>query len=719
MLASTQIGTSRAHNRFFRPTMLMVFLGTCLALLCETFLFNMPYWQTRSATTSTVSHLSLGTGIERYHDGALRIANEQQRYLEVTAAGQNDLIRYIRLNTSHAGPSTWEATYSVVTRQPHTLGWFSGGSVHRMNSSDSRSQLIRLDNRAEGVRVEFHDSPGTVLPITGATLNPRIAFNVSPLRLCLELLVALGIVFLRPGSFLFHIPLRVRSGQSVVLAMVVCLGMVMVWGVWLLVNGGTVFQGTFFRHGSHWLDYEQYARLADALIHGKTNLDLPVPDSLTQLSNPYDPDIRNIISNGGQTPLFWDHAYYQGKYYAYFGVIPALLLYAPYQIITGHWLSTGVAVLVLSLLAALTMSLLIITISTVLFPQSASLGMTILMVYAGILGSSILYQCATPNFYSVPGAASLMFTCLGLTCWLLSRRRDQSLNRWLLFVGSLSLAANLGCRPQFAIAALLAFPLFWKEIRYTRQFFSIKGWANTTAAILPFILVILPLGWYNQIRFGSFLNLGSNYNLTGFDMTRMHLPSGNIIPIVWYAFFQPVSLTMQFPYANATSTPLPFWSPAETSFGGIFAISPVLILAAFTPWLLSRTNFRIKALALTSVTCGLLVAVVDSSMTGLSWRYYLDWSWLFVIATALCCLTHDEGAKSKDLLPRHSSDNSVKAWSESSSALSRTLRMFILCAIVFSAAFQFLALFSDQRFISIRQENPAYYFTVAHWFSGI
>lgn len=719
MTASTRAEISGGRRKIFGSAILMVALGMCLALLCETFIFNLAYWQTRSSAQIMVPHPLLGSGLKRQTDGTVQIANEQQRYIQIDGDTRTGAIRYIRLNTAHAGPSTWDATYSVVIRQPGTLGWFSGGALRHISSSDSRSQLIGIDSRAAGIRVEFHDAPGTVLPITSATLNPHIPFSVSPLRLCLELILTLGIAFLRPGSFLFRVPLRVRSGQSIALALTACLGMALVWGFWSLVGGTTVFQGTYFNNGSHWLDYEQYARLADALIHGKTNLNLPVPDSLRQLPNPYDPDIRNIIANGGQTPLFWDHAFYQGKYYAYFGVIPAVLLYAPYQLITGHWLSTGIAVLVLSLLAALAMSVLIITIAAVLFPQSASLGMTILMMLSGVLGSSILYQCATPNFYSVPGAASLMFTCLGLTCWLVARRHDQPLNIWLLAIGSFCIASNLGCRPQFTIAALLAFPIFWKEIRYTRQFFSIKGWVNTTAVILPFVIIVLLLGWYNQIRFGSYLNFGSNYNLTGFDMTRTRLPLSNIIPVLWYAFFQPVSLNLQFPFASATSTPLPFWSPAEPSFGGIFAISPILILASLTPWLLSKAKSSVRMLGLSSVVFGLIVAVVDASLTGLSWRYYLDWSWLFVIATSLCCFVYDDANIEKPA-PRHNRKTLVMSKITSSeSILSQILRLFILCAIIFSALFQFVALFSDQRFVSIRQENPAYYFTVAHWFFGI
>lgn len=79
----------------------------------------------------------------------------------------------------------------------------------------------------------------------------------------------------------------------------------------------------------------QYAYLADALIHGHTSLDLEVPPALAAMENPYDYEARSkLMSETGDYAMF-DYAFYNGKYYCYFGVAPALLLYAPYQLFTG------------------------------------------------------------------------------------------------------------------------------------------------------------------------------------------------------------------------------------------------------------------------------------------------------------------------------------------------------------------------------------------------
>ena len=73
------------------------------------------------------------------------------------------------------------------------------------------------------------------------------------------------------------------------------------------------------------MTFEQYGRVADALIHGRVWVDLPVDPALQAVDNPYDAATRSrLLADGVQ--LFWDYAYYDGHWYSYFGVLPAVLL---------------------------------------------------------------------------------------------------------------------------------------------------------------------------------------------------------------------------------------------------------------------------------------------------------------------------------------------------------------------------------------------------------
>ena len=85
--------------------------------------------------------------------------------------------------------------------------------------------------------------------------------------------------------------------------------------------------------------HNQYQLLADAFLKGQLYLEEPVDPRLAAMENPYDPKARdelNLDENSGG----WDHAFYKGHYYVYFGAVPAILIFAPYKLIVGKSLAT-------------------------------------------------------------------------------------------------------------------------------------------------------------------------------------------------------------------------------------------------------------------------------------------------------------------------------------------------------------------------------------------
>ena len=63
---------------------------------------------------------------------------------------------------------------------------------------------------------------------------------------------------------------------------------------------------------------------------------LPVPEQLAATEHPYDVATRAQLLANGASPLYWDYAYYDGHWYSYFGVLPAVLLFVPYRLLAGH-----------------------------------------------------------------------------------------------------------------------------------------------------------------------------------------------------------------------------------------------------------------------------------------------------------------------------------------------------------------------------------------------
>ena len=76
----------------------------------------------------------------------------------------------------------------------------------------------------------------------------------------------------------------------------------------------------------------QYELMADALLKGQVYLEYGDMDRrLLEMPNPYDTKARRELG----VRYHWDHAFYKGRYYMYFGVVPVFLLFIPFKLITG------------------------------------------------------------------------------------------------------------------------------------------------------------------------------------------------------------------------------------------------------------------------------------------------------------------------------------------------------------------------------------------------
>lgn len=110
-----------------------------------------------------------------------------------------------------------------------------------------------------------------------------------------------------------------------------------------LPDGG--FAGQFKLDSGNQITQEQ----VDAFENGQISLLKEVDDALLQVENPYDWGMRN--DSGAKAE--WDHVFYDGKYYSYYGIAPVVLLYLPYHKLTGHYCSTNLSILLFSLVGLL------------------------------------------------------------------------------------------------------------------------------------------------------------------------------------------------------------------------------------------------------------------------------------------------------------------------------------------------------------------------------
>ena len=91
----------------------------------------------------------------------------------------------------------------------------------------------------------------------------------------------------------------------------------------------------------------------DAFLKGQLHLDVEANEKLLALENPYDPAARAEA----EVQYLWDHAFYGGKYYSYFGAAPLIAVHAPIYFLTGGVPSDAYATMVLAVLAVMFIAL--------------------------------------------------------------------------------------------------------------------------------------------------------------------------------------------------------------------------------------------------------------------------------------------------------------------------------------------------------------------------
>lgn len=632
-----------------------------IAVVLEIAWFNFPFWESLTFGPEQQVELNTGSGLTETSAGTYRIDNVDQAYFEFDAGGVHvDNIKF-DLSVPGWGPNSWrDALGPFITMRVSATDSSSTAFIdlpsftYCQGLSDSHWRRLHLSGGSDAVRIYLSGYEGMEVRVDSVSINAVRPFNVIPLRLVALVAVALAFHALRPASPLHKRRLAARSaGVKVAIALLVVFELVAVVGISRLSGvSGSAETDNPQASGTAVLDFNQYNYVADALLQGRVSLDLPVSSSLSKMENPYDAAARNsVLAEAGET-YYMDYAYYDGEYYSYFGVLPALTMFAPYKALTGHDLRTDRAVSALCIGYVLTANALLLALSRRYAP-SISLGLFLWASLSFVTCSGLLYLAFLPQLYSIPILMGLSCVFIGLTCWLFSEKAEGgSYRKALLALGGLFVALSLACRPQYVLAALLAFPIFWEGITRHRQFFSIRGAGNTAAVIVPFLLVALPVMWYNALRFGSPFDFGAAYNLTGSDMTSRGIVAARSLPAVFQYLFQPFSVNARYPYVYGVNMAVDYqgyWF-YEPFLGGFFWFAPIAATIFFAPRWFKRHRGSIRILVASLLVIAFVILFADYQIASITTRYFNDFSWLVLISTWLMLWSEDHALSTKTLL---------------------------------------------------------------------
>lgn len=554
----------------------------------------------------------------------------------------------LKINFTDSGHSTYFDTTDYTVGVPEV----------NISTYSKRSQYFYLHPTGELKNLQFQVGGKDIsypLYIDKIVLNAHYPFDFVCWRFLLCIVVLFLIYIFRPRSSIYKIKLVDRPLYSrVIICCSVALECLLLWA-YLLMGPNLVGVATSDYNFGEWDgvspvntfevggdNAQQYAELAKSFTQGKLYLQEEPPDYLKNMEDPYDKGSRDEMQKKTGEKYLFDVAYYDGHYYVYFGVVPVLLFYLPFYLLTAANFPTAVGVLIMVLLFVVGISVLLDRFARYHF-ERVSLGLYLLLQIPMMACSGILYLIKFPTFYSLPIACAIAFAVWGLYFWMRGRTSERPCG-WFL-AGSLCMALIAGCRPQIMLIALVAVPLFWRKFivnAKTEGLLCKKGRIHFGCFVLPFFVIALGIMWYNYARFGSVTNFGANYNLTMNDMTQRGMQVSRVLPALFTYFLQPPNVTGVFPFINPVDFNTTYLGQTikEVTFGGVFACLPVLWILFFSPPILSlRTRVRktqtITGVIIVLIVSAFIIAILDAQVAGLLQRYYADFSFMLLLAAVL------------------------------------------------------------------------------------
>lgn len=393
-------------------------------------------------------------------------------------------------------------------------------------------------------------------------------------------IIASALFLLRKNSRLHTITIESVNKRQRVIIFFTCV--VVILSCTLPMGISPIWNGEIPQHRN------QYEVMAEAILEGHIYIDYGDTDkTLLEMENPYDTEKRNELG----VKYHWDHAFYNGHYYMYFGVVPVFLVFLPYRIITGANLTTYHATQIFVVAFIVGIFHLFYSLAKKFF-NKLSLGMY-LTLSSAVSVMSIWFSIGMPALYCTPITAGLCMEVWSIYFFVDAVWGEMSVKKSIMyaFVGSLFGALAFGCRPPIALANLLVIPMLAEYLRRKKEDSSVdsgqilslrftslvtpikvnvKMIGQLTFAALPYVVIGILLMLYNYARFDSPFEFGQSYQLTGADLhTLGHrlLSKATFIKVI-------NGLLQNFISYSPIGFEFPYISPS-----GAFANFPIFLLS--------------------------------------------------------------------------------------------------------------------------------------------
>lgn len=546
-------------------------------------------------------------------------------------------------------------------------------------------QNIYPFGKVDQLQVKVSVPEGTQAQIESIVVNDNRPMDFKILRIMLLFAVlALGYMIFADKEWMKITCKRGSKGQ---LAGILCVMIVLAAVGSFLVKSNPVCVN------SPWPHHRQYQELAHSLKQGTVVVDDKPDPALLEKENPY--DTSALLVEG--IPFRMDYALYDGNYYAYFGIVPELLFFLPYYLLTGQDLQNYAVVLAFYVM-------MLIGIFGTLWETVHRFGKKVPFVWYLLLSMAVslmpnyIFMLGRPDIYNIPVMSGNAFVFLGTFFWMRSVWTDRYICLWY-GLGSLCMACVAGCRPQMLLYVIALFGVLFVPLLCQKEWRAALSWKKILAFTAPVLAVAAVVFWYNLARFDSGFNFGATYSLTSNDMNNRGFNFSRVFRGLYSFLFQPPAIHASFPFLESCELEGSYMGKniVEFCYGGIFAVCPLLLSLLYM--LLGGYKKCEKTKKwLVGILClaSFVVAAFDINSAGVLQRYMGDMVFGFILAAVIVLFG----------LMNDQRESSGYLWISQGTYL----------ALLYGVAFSFLVFITSEDSICLQEYNPQLFHLIQSYF---
>lgn len=594
-----------------------------VAILLEVFVFNI-----------TSFRLLFGNYERQEYNLYLNEIKDDKAYLE--AKDINKKVGTIKVIFAE---DTETLDYRLFYADETSAEYFSlPGKVYVSGEERTAYIPVYLSGNVKKLSVEVDEFYNDCNMVEKIVINENIPIDFNLLRLLVTVFTIFFILALKNSKVFNSEYDKKNLKQEFILIGV--LAVVLIIAAWINTNAINNVEG------------ERYSKeFVLAIANNHFHLLEDPSELFKSLEDPYDP-ITRAKEVKREVDYKWDTAYYNGHQYIYFGILPLLLTFLPYYLITRKFLDISIVIFIFSVIIFVALKEILLKILRRYF-EHISFKSVFWSLVTLLSGTLIWYANGMGRIYELAIVSGLAFVLVGINLILISMERDVNKYRFI-FAGSLCLALSVACRPTDLLVSLLIVPYLLKLL-----IDNVKNFKNDKLSLIKLILVVgipyitvgILLMMYNYVRFDNPFDFGAKYQLTVNNMLKLGNRFSSIPFTLMVNLFSVPIFEGQFPFITHHNNIMVYYGYhyIENMIGGVFVIAPICFANFFVFKAFKKSkNKELKILISELLIVGTVSAALSAMMAGSNQRYLIDYSWMFILAGILIFMILIEKLKSNE-----------------------------------------------------------------------